>query len=544
MGCTSKAAASLLATSVLAAQCCAAQTVSGARGAAEVDHYLMQQDVDSLRAWQSTSQMTRLNQLSDIKPTDWAYQALGNLVRGYGCVAGYPDGRFQGLQAISRYEAAAILNACLERVSEQTDELRQLLKEFSKELQLLTANLTGLEDKVGRLQAQQFSITTKLKGEASFILGGIPGYSYAGQNSGATTFNHDIRLNFDTSYTGQDLLRTRIHSANFSLYPFGTAATPFKLDKAEDWANTVFVDRLYYTFPLRRDNSLKVTIGALVRNTETAWLATAYHADVLDFFTTTGTGGVYNKANGEGIGIQWQQPTRQKSKGVWLFNANYVVGGAASSQATPVTGVSKIGRSGADSSYGIFNSNSGLNALAQIGYRAEQWGAAIGYRFGSTGSTIRDGAGAASAGLYNTNGGVAVNNSLAFNTYWLPEKTGLLPSISAGYGVNIVSGQTTPATANSSRSWMVGFQWDQVFSSHHAAGLAFGQPSYANQSVAGSQSKPWLFELFYKLNVSDQISITPALIYGSSIANNAASSPATNTTFTGLGGVIQTSFNF
>jgi hypothetical protein len=32
-----------------------------------------------------------------------------------------------------------------------------------------------LTSKVGKLEAQQFSTTTKLKGEASMVLGGVPG---------------------------------------------------------------------------------------------------------------------------------------------------------------------------------------------------------------------------------------------------------------------------------------------------------------------------------------------------------------------------------
>jgi hypothetical protein len=55
---------------------------------------------------------------SDVVPTDWAYQALSNLVEQYGCVAGYPNGTFRGNRAMTRYEAAALLNACLDRVTE------------------------------------------------------------------------------------------------------------------------------------------------------------------------------------------------------------------------------------------------------------------------------------------------------------------------------------------------------------------------------------------------------------------------------------------
>jgi hypothetical protein len=67
------------------------------------------------------------------------------------------------------------------------------------------------------LKHTQFSTTTKLKGEVKFMLGGVPGSktTAAGVDAGNTAFNYDLRLNFDTSFTGRDLLRTRLRSGNF-----------------------------------------------------------------------------------------------------------------------------------------------------------------------------------------------------------------------------------------------------------------------------------------------------------------------------------------
>ncbi|MEB3200649.1 MAG: S-layer homology domain-containing protein, partial [Synechococcaceae cyanobacterium] len=45
---------------------------------------------------QSQEQVTSINQFSDVKPTDWAFQALSNLIERYGCVAGYPNGTYKG----------------------------------------------------------------------------------------------------------------------------------------------------------------------------------------------------------------------------------------------------------------------------------------------------------------------------------------------------------------------------------------------------------------------------------------------------------------
>ena len=119
----------------------------------------------------SADQVTSVTQFSDVYPTDWAYQALAGLVETYGCVAGYPNGTFRGNRAMTRFEAAALLNACLDRVTEVTDELRRLMAEFETELAILKGRVDGLEAKVGELEATQFSTTTKLSGRATFVAG-------------------------------------------------------------------------------------------------------------------------------------------------------------------------------------------------------------------------------------------------------------------------------------------------------------------------------------------------------------------------------------
>ena len=122
-----------------------ANGIEGLDGAAAIDGYMQQQEIDELKAWRSKNQVTSVNQFSDVRPSDWAYQALTNLVEKYGCVAGYPEGTYKGGQAMSRFEAAALLNACLDRVTEVTDELQRLMDEFKKELAVLKGRVDGLE---------------------------------------------------------------------------------------------------------------------------------------------------------------------------------------------------------------------------------------------------------------------------------------------------------------------------------------------------------------------------------------------------------------
>ena len=466
----------------------------------------------AVNQYATSEQVSSITQLSDVQPTDWAYQALNNLVERYGCVAGYPNGTYGGQKSMTRFEAAALLNACLDRVTEVTDELNRLANEFAKELQVIRGRVAKLETQVGQLQATQFSTTTKLRGEATFVLGGVSGAQLAnGTNVGNTAFNYDLRLNFDTSFTGKDLLKTRLRSGNFSSQPFGSSSSLFKLDKAETYANQVNLDRLYYSFPALA-KGVTLTAGALVRNTEIAWTPTAYKSDILDFFAVAGAPGVYNKATGSGFGIQYAQPGK---KGGIVAGLNYVA------------------QNGDNSSTGVFNEQGALNTLAQIGYRAPQWGAAFGYRYGTQGTRVRTFNGV------NGNGGtLAANqtsNGYALNAYWQPKKSGIVPSISGAYGWNTVSGPATPNAATNSQTWFAGLQWADVFAKGNAAGFAIGAPG--NSSTLAADQKAIMWEAFYRYKVSDNISVTPAVFY---VSNNQGLKNASDN----YGGVIQTTFRF
>ena len=463
-------------------------------------------NMGEVNKYASAEQVTSITQFSDVQPTDWAYQALNNLVERYGCVAGYPNGTYGGGKAMTRYEAAALLNACLDRVTEVTDELRKLQAEFAQELAVLRGRVDGLEAKVGILEATQFSTTTKLKGEATFVLGGVPGLeTNAGGNVGNTAFNYDVRLNFDTSFSGKDLLRTRLRSGNFSSDPFGTSSSLFKLDKAESTDNSVTIDRLYYQFPVSK--SVTLTAGPLVRNTEMAWVPSAYKSEILDFFAVAGAPGVYNKATGAGFGAQY-------------VGKNGIV-----------AGLNYVAQDGDNSETGVFNSDGALNFLAQVGYRAPQWGVGVGYRYGSEGTRPRS-----YNGLLGANGALVdgqESNAVALNAYWQPSKSGFIPSISAAYGYNFVSGATGATDATDSDSWMVGLQWSDVFVTGNSAGIAVGQAPTAE--TAGVDDATML-EIFYKYQVTDNISITPALFY---VDNNQRYQDSSK-----WGGVIQTKFTF
>ena len=460
----------------------------------------------------SAEQATSVTQFTDVKPGDWAYQALGNLIEKYGCIAGMTDTTFAGGKTLTRFEAAALLNACLERVTETTDEINRLAVDFAKELSILKGRVASAEKKIGTLQATQFSTTTKLKGEATFVLGGVDGARLVNNsNVGNSAFNYDLRLSFDTSFTGKDLLKTRLRSGNFSTQPFGSSSSLFKLDKAETYANTMTLDRLYYSFPALA-KGVTLTAGALVRNTEMAWVPTAYKSDILDFFAVAGAPGVYNKATGAGFGAQWAQPGK---KGGFVAGINYVA------------------QNGNDSTKGEFDATGALNTLVQFGYRTPQAGIAFGYRNGTEGTRVRT-----FNGILGNAGTLAANqtsNNYAINAYWQPKTSGIIPSVSAAYGWNYVDGPATPKAATNSETWFAGLQWSDVFAKGNAAGFAIGAPG--NAASLADDKKAIMWEAFYRYKVSDAVSITPAVFY---VSNN----QSFKDTSSNYGGVIQTTFKF
>jgi len=515
-------------------------------------------NIAGVRQYGTEEQVTSISQFSDVKPTDWAYQALSNLIERYGCVAGYPNGTFKGGQAMTRYEAAALLNACLDRITEVTDELKRLMKEFEKELAVLKGRVDGLDAKVAELEATQFSTTTKLKGIATFVLGAnsfggtTPGAPLVGTTAmrateGATTFNYDVRLNFDTSFTGKDLLRTTLRAGNFaqSAWAGGTNQMEIAFEEScgtgTDCGDVVAINRLFYQFPI--GSGFTATVGGKVRVDDMlAMWPSVYPADtVLDTFTYAGAQGAYNLAAlGGGAGIWYK-------KGGFSFSTNYVAVNSDVANPNPgfnVNGVSTGGGIGTDASQSAW--------VNQLGYAGSNWGAAVAYTY------ARGLALPVSTPLAQGGGGLSASNSIGLSAYWQPSTNGWFPSISTGWGYTsyvdrLYLAPGTPANAGlntsgqpAAQSWYVGLQWADAFIKGNTAGMAVGQvPFVTSTGLAGvtPDDANYAWEWWYKFQVTDNISVTPALYYITN-SNGQIGKAGVNNSVNNFGGVLKTTFKF
>ncbi len=239
-------------------------------------------NTDLTRSKAVAQNVTSVSQLSDVKPTDWAFTALQSLVERYGCIAGYPDSTFRGKQATSRFEFAAGLNACLDKINEiisagladkvsQEDlaTLQKLQEEFAAELATLRGRVDALDAKVEKLEAQQFSTTTKLSGLAFFnvtgastgnvlterVVGGVRTTPTAPSSN--VTMSGLVWLTLNTSFTGKDSLITQLAVGNgnspynsaVSTGFFNTTGTPFT-DQSAAAPNVFVLRELSYTFPV------------------------------------------------------------------------------------------------------------------------------------------------------------------------------------------------------------------------------------------------------------------------------------------------------
>ncbi len=264
-------------------------------------------ELNNLEKDNTMSQINNVDRLRDVSPTDWAYEALLSLVDRYGCIVGFPDRTYLGNQAISRYEFAAGVNACLNQIQrliaasetikrEDLETIQRLTQEFEAELAIIAGRVDNLENRTAFLEENQFSTTTKLSGSIYFNLTGAtagddvlletsslnaPALTLrragrdANNNPIVSTLTDDPEItlgyyawiDFNTSFTGKDKLVTQLVAGN-SISPansfvsaglYNTFGVPFTDQTGAPTADDVAIRELFYDFPI--GEKLGVIVG-------------------------------------------------------------------------------------------------------------------------------------------------------------------------------------------------------------------------------------------------------------------------------------------
>lgn len=475
-----------------------------------------QDDADTM------DQVTSVSQLTDVRADDWPFQALQSLVERYGCIVGYPDRTFRGGQALTRYEFAAGLNSCLDRVNELIAAgtadlvkkedlvvLQRLQEEFRTELTTLRGRVDSLEARTTTIEKQQFSTTTKLNGEVVAAITGVATGEDANGNDidGNTVFGTRVRLNFDASFTGEDLLRVRLQASN--LDPFSSTQTfTFEGDQrfaAGDSGNSVVIDALLYQFKLGEKTTvtLEANAGAIddFTNTVNPYLDGDGGSGA---FTNFGSrNAIYYLVNGTGIGVRHE----------FSDSLELSLGYLANDAANPAAGS------------GLFNGPYG--AIAQLTFKpSEKFTVGLTYiNSYNTDFTVNGPSGSNRANVFSQLSGVGIPTSS--NAYGLAASFQISPKLVLNGSVGYTKTRTLASGGGFSRgeldiwNWSVGLAAPDFLRKGSVAGLIVGMEPRAskvssalrNSGYGRDEDTSLHIEGFYQYQLNDNLAITPGLIW-------------------------------
>ena len=537
---------------VISAAVAASALISGAANAqaSQDSEVIRSVTTDSLVRPSAVAQnVTSVSQLSDVRPTDWAFTALQSLVERYGCIAGYPDRTFRGKQATSRYEFAAGLNACLDKINEiisagladkvskeDLATLQKLQEEFAAELATLRGRVDALDAKTAKLEAQQFSTTTKLRGEAIFgLVGGSDGVTtVTNPSSTNVAFNYRVRLNLDTSFTGKDLLRTRLQASNTANFTdlAGSNSTRLSYDGFATAANNFEINRLFYRFPV--GDNLKVYVAPIGAVEDVLNPLNPLESDSQGTISRFGRfSPLIRIASRSG-------PTAATSSGSAVAGFDWTLSDKISFQAA----YSASNAAAATGQGGIAGGDTKIAAQFVI-KPSEALTFGVGYaRAYTVGNSLGSGLNADSIGGFpidtttGTGGISGINSDTVVGSLIWDITKKFTFNTWGSYTFANSTGATTAGTTFT--SWLAAISAKDLFTEGDLAALSFGQPllrTGVSGAAQGSSNTPYHLEALYRFRVSKNISITPGVYFV--FDQNSASANGTATV-----GVIRTTFSF
>ena len=464
-------------------------------------------------------QVTSISQLSDVQPTDWAFQALQSLVERYGCIAGYPDGTYRGQRAMTRYEFAAGLNACLDRINElisaATGDLasredfatvQRLQEEFAAELSVLRGRVDALEARTAELEANQFSTTTKLEGVV--VMAMADAWGNKREVDAQTIFAQRTRLELNTSFSGRDLLFTRLQISGINTFSANVTPSPegdlfFASGPYGEGGNTVELDALKYEFPIGEKIS-----GVLVAN---AGATDDFAPTINPFFdgdgnlgsvSTFGTRPSINYyLDGAGAGFAYQLNDSI------ALNVGYL----ASDAGSPERGS------------GLFNGPYGL--LGQLTLTPSdrlQMGLTYIHSYNNPIGTGSNAANIADPEGLSRRTGIddilkTVNNSYGFAANWL-----VSDRLALGGWVGYTAQRSLNSPSGLRRgdqkiwNWAVTLGFPDLFQEGNLGGIIVGMEPKVTEASGGlpkDRDTSLHLEAFYQWQINDFITITPAVIW-------------------------------
>lgn len=528
-----------------------------AMGESAIIHQI-NQELGSSSATKKAEGVSSISQLSDVRPTDWAFTALQSLVERYGCTAGYPDRIFRGRQSASRYEFASGLNACLGKINEiisagladkvSKEDLamsKKLQEEFAAELVTIRGRVNAIDAKTAKLEAQQFSTTTKLYGQAIFGLQGrannssdiLPrgdGIKETKDNATNITFGSNLQLSLVTQFDSRSILVTGISAGNIStgvvnsIGVFNNSYT--RLGYESDTNSTLRLSDFSYRFLANKALSLMVGVEGVSPITvfrgpnryesagQGSLSAFAQRNPILNLGSTRA-----------GVGFDWQISDRLSLQGVY----------AVKNPESPNDGLF-----GGGYTYGLQLTATPIDLVDFSMYYLNSYG---------TGFTLGTGLGDDFVAFPPASVQARlVTNAIGGTVNWQ-----IARSLILGGWIGLTSSRVPDLSGSvETFNWMAYLNFPDLFREGNLGGIYIGQPTRITSSnLAQNSNIPLLFsvpntgeaggqpnatthaEIFYRHRITDNISITLGIIF----IFNPFNSPQSDTISIGA---VRTTFTF
>jgi opacity protein-like surface antigen len=475
----------------------------------------------------SLDRITPVSQLDNISTRDWQWQTLKSLSQRYNTTID-----FNGDRSLTRYEFASTLNAVLteiakliatgdaERVSQSDiSKLQRLQTEFAAELaNLQTRRVEGLESQAQQLEAQQFSTTTTLSGQVIFAVSGAVGDEKAdgsGEKVDSNLVLSDrVRLTFNSSFMGEDRLRVRIQANNFPGVEDATGTTMARLGFEGDSENQFELTRIEYRFPVGEQTTVYAGIfGSGIDD----------FADTVNSFLDSSSRGavsrfgrrnpIYRQGSGTGVGVEYDL-TEEIS-----LQLGYV----AEDANEPESGIG-------GSAYG---------AIAQLYFEySDRF--ELGLTYIHSYNQLDTGTGSELANdPFDENSDAIRANSYGIATTWQ-----INPKFAIGGWMGLTNATAADLPDNPTAeifNYAITLAFPDLGKEGSLGGIVIGQPPKVTNSDLSTdfqdRNTAWHFEAFYRLQLSEQISMTPGFL----VIINPEHDNNNNTLYVGT---IRTTFEF
>ncbi len=499
---------------------------------------------------QASGPVTSISQLSDVQPTDWAFQALQSLVERYGCIAGYPDRTYRGNRAMTRFEFAAGMNACLDRINEliaagladkvsreDLATLQRLQEEFAAELAALKGRVDVLEEDVADLQSKVFNPVTKLNVQViAALLGSGLTDDIVDDTTGTVITESDqanfllpyrIRMNFDASFTGSDRLRIRMEAEDAETAFFsGDPGVWFGGDN-----DTFELDDFYYQF--RPFNGTTVRVGA---NSTSADALFNYGAPFQSLSDLGDNGPIFTSD-----GTQGQAAFAFNTSLTEQFTLAYGYGVGDSTDLG--NGFGDSGVFGGDHSHAI-----------EVGFLPSD---TFGLYFQFASNYFQDFSDGIDGDLFNgptlgpidAAAGLSTPVFLRVNAFSVAAEWEITPRVifsgwfsGANFDYNVPENagyvDTADAGEEDAITWLAGFLFPDLFIEGAEGGVVFGQSPYSDDADIDG---PFFVDVYYTIPINDFLQIVPSAYF---ISNpNGGERGGVNDPTIGVG-AIRAEFNY